>query len=41
MNAWTCAAISTELGVMIFESNDDDNWDRSLQPIIMEMEGTE
>jgi len=38
MNAYICQA--THLGILLFESNDDDNWDRSMQPIYIKKEGT-
>lgn len=41
MNGYVCSAVATDLGMLIFESLDDDSWDRSLQPIYMEMDGTD
>lgn len=38
MNAWICS--TEELGKLIFESEDVDKWDRSMQPIYSRMEGT-
>lgn len=37
-NAYICEA--SKLGVMLFESNDFDNMDRSMQPIYLKRQGT-
>ena len=29
------------MGVLLFESEDDDKWDRSMQPIYVKKQGTE
>jgi hypothetical protein len=39
MNAWVCQAES--LGVLLFESLDEDRQDRSMQPIYVKRQGTE
>jgi hypothetical protein len=39
MNAYICFA--DKLGVLLFESEDDDKLDRSLQPIYVSKQGTE
>jgi len=41
MNAYICPSAMNDFGLLIFESLDDDNWDRSLQPIYVAEEGTE
>jgi len=38
MNAWTCQ--QTRLGQLLFESEDVDTLDRSIQPIYAQMQGT-
>ena len=38
MNGYVC--INNKLGVLLFESQDADNMDRSMQPIYVEKEGT-
>jgi len=38
-NAYVCEA--SKLGVMVFESNDYDKMDRSMQPIYVKRQGTE
>lgn len=38
MNAYVCEQKS--LGILLFESEDSDTWDRSMQPIYLEMQGT-
>jgi hypothetical protein len=38
MNAYICE--SEKLGILIFESEDADKWDRSLQPIYVKKQGT-
>jgi len=35
-NAWLCD--NKELGILLFESEDDDKWDRSMQPIYIRQE---
>lgn len=39
MNAWTCE--QEKLGILLFESEDSDQLDRSMQPIYSAMQGTE
>lgn len=41
MNSYICSSVMEEFGMLIFESLDDDSWDRSLQPIYMVQDGTE
>jgi hypothetical protein len=38
MNAWTCQ--QNRLGLLLFESEDSDTLDRSLQPIYAQLQGT-
>jgi len=38
MNAWTCT--QNRLGQLLFESEDPDKLDRSLQPIYAQLQGT-
>lgn len=39
MNGWICQA--DKMGILQFESEDDDKWDRSLQPVYLKKQGTE
>jgi hypothetical protein len=39
MNAYVCQA--DKMGVLLFESMDEDNQDRSMQPLYVKREGTE
>lgn len=39
MNLWTCR--NDDLGILMFESEDDDKVDRSLQPIYSRLQGTD
>jgi len=39
MNAWICQA--DKMGILQFESEDEDKWDRSLQPVYVKKHGTE
>lgn len=39
MNAYVCD--EDRLGVLTFESMDEDRWDRSMQPIYVRQQGTE
>jgi hypothetical protein len=38
MNAYICD--TEKLGILLFESEDDDKWDRSMQPIYVKKQGT-
>jgi hypothetical protein len=38
MNAYVCQA--DKMGVLLFESEDEDNQDRSMQPIYVKRQGT-
>lgn len=38
MNLWTCQ--QTKMGILLFESQDADSWDRSMQPIYGRLQGT-
>jgi hypothetical protein len=39
MNLWTCK--NDDLGILQFESEDPDTMDRSMQPILARLEGTD
>jgi hypothetical protein len=39
MNGYLC--YSDKMGILLFESLDGDSWDRSMQPIYVEREGTD
>jgi hypothetical protein len=38
-NLWVCQ--QTKLGMLLFESEDADNRDRSMQPIYVQLQGTD
>jgi hypothetical protein len=38
MNAYICD--TEKLGILLFESEDKDKWDRSMQPIYVKKQGT-